>query len=52
MMRLYYKPDEQYYDVYNVRDDKNGYPHFLIYINGQWIYKSAKLFSEYNEKEI
>lgn len=22
-------------DVYNVRDDKNGYPHFLICCNGE-----------------
>ena len=31
-------------EVYAVRDDKNGYPHFLIYKDGQWIYKSAKHF--------
>lgn len=31
-------------DVYAIRDDKKGYPHFLIYINRQWIYKSAKYF--------
>lgn len=30
--------------VYNVRDDKNGYPHFLIYENGEWKYVSAKYF--------
>lgn len=30
--------------VYNVRDDKNGYPHFLIYENGEWKYVSAKHF--------
>ena len=31
-----------FYTVYNVRDDKNGHPHFLIYINNQWEYISAK----------
>ena len=31
-------------EVYNVRDDKNGYPHFLIYENGEWKYVSAKYF--------
>lgn len=31
--------------VYNVRDDKNGYPHFLIYENGEWKYVSAKYFA-------
>ena len=30
--------------VFNVRDDKNGYPHFLIYENGEWKYVSAKHF--------
>ena len=30
--------------VYNVRNDKNGYPHFLIYENGEWKYVSAKYF--------
>lgn len=30
--------------VYNVRDDKNGFPHFLIYENVEWKYVSAKHF--------
>lgn len=30
--------------VYNIRDDKNGYPHFLICINDRWDYVSAKHF--------
>lgn len=30
--------------VYAVRDDKNGYPHFLIYENNSWKYVSAKHF--------
>lgn len=33
-----------FYTVYNIRDDKNGYPHFLIYIDNQWKYISAKHF--------
>lgn len=28
--------------VYNIRDDKNGYPQFLIHENGEWKYRSAK----------
>lgn len=32
-------------EVYAVRDDRNGYPHFLIYENGEWKYKSAKYFT-------
>lgn len=30
--------------VYNIRDDNNGYPHFLIFYNGRWDYVSAKHF--------
>lgn len=32
------------YKVFNVRDDGNGYPQFLIFDDGQWKYKSAKYF--------
>lgn len=32
------------YDVYDITYDSSGYPHFLIYENGQWIRKSAKHF--------
>lgn len=32
-------------EVYAVRDDKNGYPHFLICENGEWKYKSAKNYT-------
>lgn len=37
------------YTVHNVRDDGNGYPMFLIYKNGQWLYKSAKYFRPVGE---
>ena len=30
--------------VFNVRDDKVGYPHFLIYEDGEWKYVKAKHF--------
>lgn len=40
-----------FYTVYNVRDDKTGYPHFLIYINRQWRYMSAKHFMPVEEDE-
>lgn len=35
--------------VFNVRDDKNGYPHFLVYVDGQWRYISAKYFRPIEE---
>lgn len=36
-------------NVYNVRDDKNGYPHFLIYENGEWKYVKANRFAAQQE---
>ena len=36
----------KYVKVYAVRDDKNGYPQFLIYENGEWKYRSAKYYCE------
>lgn len=32
------------YFVYSVRNDKNGYPQFLIYDSGSWKWLSAKHF--------
>lgn len=34
--------------VYDVRNDNCGYPHFLIYENGEWKYVSAKHFVPYS----
>ncbi|MPM00603.1 hypothetical protein SDC9_46830 [bioreactor metagenome] len=36
-------PGERY-TVYNTRDDKSGYPHFLIHSANTWVWKSAKHF--------
>lgn len=36
----------KYVKVYSVRDDKNGYPQFLIYEDGEWKYRSAKYYRE------
>lgn len=35
--------------VYHVRDDKTGYPNFLIFENGDWKYRSAKFFEVIEE---
>lgn len=35
--------------VFAIRDDNNGYPHFLIYENGAWKYVSAKHFEPVDE---
>ena len=36
------------YRVYDITYDKAGYPHFLIYHDGQWIRMSAKHFKPYD----
>lgn len=38
--------------VYNIRYDKTGFAHFLIYKNNQWLNKSAKLFKPINSDNI
>lgn len=35
--------------VYSIRNDKNGYPQFLIYENEEWKYVSAKHFKPVDE---
>lgn len=34
----------EYHSVYDIRYDKNGYPHFLIYKDNQWRRVSAKFY--------
>lgn len=36
------------YRVYDITYDKAGYPHFLIYKDGQWLRMSAKYFKPYD----
>ena len=31
-------------EVFDIKRDKNGYPHFLIFSDGEWKYESAKHF--------
>ena len=40
------------YKVYDIAYDKAGYPHFLIYKDGQWLRMSAKYFRPYNEEDF
>ena len=37
------------YKVYDIIYDKTGYPHFLLYIKGQWIRRSAKHYVPLND---
>lgn len=52
MFQVQTKATKKLVDVYDVRRDKNGYPHFLVYKDGQWVYLTAKLFEpSWYEKE-
>lgn len=44
VMLYMYKKTFKKVKVYDISYDRNGYPLFLIYINGQWVRKSAKYF--------
>jgi hypothetical protein len=44
-----YKNCSQVVTIYDISYDSNGYPLFLIYIDGQWIRKSAKYFKPYED---
>lgn len=44
-----HRPEATKIQVYDIRCDKNGYPQFLIYRNGQWVYRSAKYFVPANQ---
>lgn len=45
------KRDNKKYMVCAVRDNKNGFPHFLIYRNNQWEYSCVKHFVPADKKE-
>lgn len=46
------KSNEKNYTVYDITYDKAGYPHFLIYKDGQWLRMSAKYFRPYDERDL
>ena len=46
------KSNDKDYEVYDITYDKAGYPHFLIYKDGQWLRMSAKYFRPYDEKDL
>ena len=48
---LYNKQTEQEATIYSVRN-KNGYPMFLIYECGQWLWRSAKHFKPLNDMAV
>ena len=46
IISAYYKPLNKVVRVYDIQYDKSAYPHFLVYINGEWRRISAKHFRE------
>ena len=44
MFSVINKDNNEMYEVYDVTYDKKGYPHFLVYKDGQWLRLSAKHF--------
>lgn len=37
------------YKIWSIRNDRKGFPHFLIYDNNQWKWQSAKHFKPIEE---
>lgn len=40
--------NSKWYKIYSIRNDKTGFPHFLIYDENQWKWQSAKHFKPIN----
>lgn len=49
IFRVITKCTKRIIPVFDVRNDKNGYPHFLVYMGGEWRYESAKMFEPLSE---
>ena len=45
------KNNNEKYNVYDITYDKAGFPHFLIYKDGQWLRLSAKYFRPLMEED-
>lgn len=56
MFKLYYdykkKGNGRIVKIYSVSSDKCGYPRFLIHLDNQWIWKSAKHFKPIEKEKI
>ena len=48
-MTVVNKKSNELYKVYDIIYDRAGYPHFLIYKDGQWLRLSAKYFRPYKD---
>lgn len=52
MFKVQKKCSDNKYMVYSIRNDKTGFPHFLIYTENQWKYVSAKHYIPVEEEDI
>lgn len=51
-MTLINKDNNEEYEIYDITYDKSGYPHFLIYKDGEWVRMSAKHFRPRNVEDF
>ena len=51
-MTMINKNNNQKYEIYDITYNKAGYPHFLIYKDGQWLRMSAKYFRPYTSEDL
>ena len=51
-LNLINKDDGKEDKVYDITYDKTGYPHFLIYKDGEWVRMSAKHFRPYSTEDF
>ena len=47
MFKVKHKVSNSIHEVYDIQYDKCGYPHFLIYENGNWVKVSAEYYKPY-----
>ena len=51
-LNLINKNDGKNYKIYDIAYDKKGYPHFLIYKDGEWVRMSAKHFRPLTPEDL
>ena len=46
------KDSKESYEVFDITYNNAGYPHFLVYKDGQWLRMSAKYFRPMGIKDV
>lgn len=44
MFKVIHKKSKEIYKVYDIQYDASGFPHFIVYQDGQWLRVNAKHF--------